>query len=485
MLEGSQIFFWALIFYVAGIILGNFFASWPLAFFILLLVSIILAVASNSYLRILFIFLACLFFGLWRFQMALPDYADQTKIYHYNSSTVEFSGQVTEAASSLGWQNLTVAAQTLSATKGRPTVSGKVKISAPLYPEYRPGDVLKISCRLEDYRQTENTGYANYLFKENTFSTCGFAQLRYLSSHYSVARFLFQLRGYAKERINLTLKEPAAAIINGMLLNDTKNIPPNLNQLFSRLGLTHIIAISGSHLVIIIYLLLELLIFFGLNRLQAFWPAVGFIVFYVALVGAPASAVRSAVMAILMMYAQKIGRLSDNKNLLVLAAATMSLFNPKVLLFDVGFQLSFLAVVGLSYFSGTLKQWLKFIPEKFDLREIIAATASAQLLTYPLIIYYFGGFSPYSLLANVLILPIVPLLMGIAILNLGVALVWIFGGQIIGILTMLMVAYWLKVSELLVGLPGSYWQVTLPWWVLLSIYGLIGCGYYFLHRKRT
>jgi competence protein ComEC len=89
----------------------------------------------------------------------------------------------------------------------------------------------------------------------------------------------------------------------------------------------------------------------GLARPKAFWVAFIGIVIYVVMIGFPASAVRAAIMGILAIYAQKIGRSSSMMSLIVLAAAIMLALNPLLLLYDVGFQLSFLAVIGLIYFS--------------------------------------------------------------------------------------------------------------------------------------
>jgi competence protein ComEC len=144
-----------------------------------------------------------------------------------------------------------------------------------------------------------------------------------------------------------------------------------------------------------------------------------------------------------------------------------------------------LAVVGLSYFSGPIKNYLVFLPEQFDIRGITSATLSAQLLTYPLIIYYFSGFSPYSLLANLLVLPVVPFLMGWGIFNVSVAVVSLWLSRLLGLITAILVAYWVELSKFISLLPGSYLTISFSWPWLVLIYGLIGWCYLRLAKKKS
>jgi competence protein ComEC len=256
-----------------------------------------------------------------------------------------------------------------------------------------------------------------------------------------------------------SIGEPAGAVMAGMLLNETKEIPPDLNVLFSNLGLTHIVAISGSHIVVVMSIISAILMWLGISRPRAFWPSVVAVVFYVLLVGSPASAVRSAIMAIVVMYATKIGRLSSVGNALLLSAVLMILVNPKILLFDVGFQLSFVSVCGLAYVGPRLAEKLKNLPELGPIKEIVVATFSAQIMVWPLTIFYFGNFSIVSLLANVLILPMVPLMMTWGIVNLAISAIWLQAGIWLGLVSYFLVGYWISVAELLAKIPGAYWKI--------------------------
>ena len=129
--------------------------------------------------------------------------------------------------------------------------------------------------------------------------------------------------------------------------------------------------------------------------------------------GAEASVVRAAIMGLLLLLADKIGRVYDFKNAVTAAAVGMVLWNPKILAFDIGFQLSFAALLGIVYFRPYLVKWLKMkeVSGFLNWRDHFLNTTSAQIAVLPLLIYHFSFFSPFGILANVLILEFIPITM--------------------------------------------------------------------------
>src|SRR3989344_107249 len=221
---------------------------------------------------------------------------------------------------------------------------------------------------------------------------------------------IFSVKEKFEKSVGLSIPEPNASFINGILLGSRQNIPDDLKEAFNKTGTTHILAISGYNIMIISWAVLGGLIYFFRRRV-AFWISVGIIIVFVILTGASASVVRAAIMGLLLSFASGYGRLYDQKNSIILAGAIMIWFNPFVLVFDIGFQLSFAAVLGLIY----LYPWLDYKAHKLSelggMKELVLMTLSAQVAVAPLLIYYFGGFSPISLPANILILPFVPVAM--------------------------------------------------------------------------
>ena len=243
---------------------------------------------------------------------------------------------------------------------------------------------------------------------------------------------IFSIKNNFESAVARSIPEPNASFINGILLGSRQNIPDDLKEAFNETGTTHILAISGYNIMIISWAVLTgLVIFF--RRKTAFWLSVITICAFVVLTGASASVVRAAVMGLLLLFAQGYGRLYSPKNSIVFTGAAMVYFNPFVLKFDIGFQLSFAAILGLMYLYPYLNSKLNKVPKLGTLKEITLMTLSAQIAVAPFLIYYFNNFSLVSLPVNVLILPFIPAAMfvgfisglaGMAFLPLGQAVGW-------------------------------------------------------------
>lgn len=326
------------------------------------------------------------------------------------------------------------------------TMDERVLITTNAFPRQEFGDRLSIKGELEFPQNFTGFDYITYLKKDGIRTTIFYPKEIETSDidlkrgekvKIIIYRSIFSLKNKFQNAINLSIPEPNAAFINGILLGTRQNIPDHLKDAFSKTGTTHILAISGYNIMIISWAVLAGLIWFFKRRV-AFWISVAVIILFVILTGASASVVRAAVMGLLLSFAHGYGRLYDQKNSIILAGATMIWFNPMVLVFDTGFQLSFMAVLGLIYIYPWLdhklyKIW-KLVPILFstksklqnrgssisqsnqdDLREIgsglkelFLMTLSAQIAVAPLLIYYFGKFSLWSLPANILILPFIP-----------------------------------------------------------------------------
>ena len=220
------------------------------------------------------------------------------------------------------------------------------------------------------------------------------------------------------ERSRLALAERSQEIIGGqeqalfaaMVFGYTDNLSAETKEVFNRTGTRHLIAISGMNLTIVAALAFSFLIFVGFWRRWAFYVALAGVVLFVLLVGAPASAVRAGIMAGLFLLSRHLGRLAEAWRLLLLAAFLMVILNPRVFVFDLGFQLSFLAVLGLIAFTPFFERLLQFIPLE-PLRQLISMSLAAQVTTWPLIASTFKTFSVIGPLANIVTVPLMPLVM--------------------------------------------------------------------------
>jgi len=294
-----------------------------------------------------------------------------------------------------------------------------VLITTDRYPEYKYLDTIKITGNLETPQETDDFSYKNYLMKDGIYSVMFYPKIELISKarNYNFFTFIYEkllfLKQKVRESIQYNFSPPQSSILEGTILGDNGAMSNDLKNKLNITGLRHIIAVSGTHVVILSSIIMYLLIMTGLNRGNAFYFAIAFLCFYIILIGFPASGVRAGIMGGLYLLAQKLGRQSMGIRVIVLACAAMLLFNPLLLFYDVGFQLSFLAVIGLIYLDPIFTKIIKIFTKKKaeNVVKIVSTTFAAQVFTLPILIYSFGNISFVSPITNLLIAPAVSGLM--------------------------------------------------------------------------
>lgn len=197
-----------------------------------------------------------------------------------------------------------------------------------------------------------------------------------------------------------------AGYMKGLIIGLADELEPEKYAQFTNLGLTHILAISGSHVAINVGLIFGLLRLCRVTRETSMLVVMCFIPVYVLLTGFTPSVIRSGIMSLLGLYLLRRGLLKDGLNVLSAAAMLMLLWDPYYLL-NVSFQLSFAVTAGLIIFVPKLMPFFNGLPRR--IRGAVAITIAAQLVSFPLTIYYFNQFSLLSLAANMAIVPLVSL----------------------------------------------------------------------------
>jgi len=175
-------------------------------------------------------------------------------------------------------------------------------------------------------------------------------------------------------------------------------------------------------------------------------------------------------MGILVLITQQTSRFYEAKNSIIFAAALMIALNPKLLRFDIGFQLSFLATFGLIYIAPIIEERLKNLKEFLKLKESLITTLSAQLMVLPIILYNFKKISLVSIPTNVLILPTIPITMFFGFLTGILGIIWIKLGQISGLITWLLSEYQISISKILASIPFSSKNLSISWSLILLFY---------------
>lgn len=294
------------------------------------------------------------------------------------------------------------------------STEGKFLLNTSIYEEYKYGEVLKINCELERPKNFDDSfDYQMYLAKDGIFYECKKPKIEKLDKNEGNKIYftLLEVKNKFNKNINRLIPAPESGLLSGLILGGSNQLSKEIKDNFSRTGMTHIVAVSGYNVTIIAEYLMILGIFLGLWRPQAFWFAVFGIILFVVITGLSASAVRAGLMGILLIWAMKNGRLTNAGNAILFSGGAMLIANPLLLRWDIGFQLSFLATIGIIYLYPFFGNYLVKKHKVFGISEILFLTISAQIFVLPIIIFNFQTLSLISLLANILILPIIPFTM--------------------------------------------------------------------------
>ncbi|MDO8591161.1 MAG: ComEC/Rec2 family competence protein [bacterium] len=324
--------------------------------------------------------------------------------------------------------------------------NGKILVKTGLYPRYNYGDTLKISGKVEVPESRiggTDFDYKNYLAKDGIFWISRYPEIELLnkSKNHEFYGILFAVKNSFINQINEILPEPQSSFLSALLVGARRSLPESLTEAFVKTGTSHIIAISGYNISLIGAILFNTLGFLLVPRKFIFWITTAVIILFSLIAGAGASVIRAAVMGTLLLVSKREGRFYNMANVIVLAGAAMLFFNPLLLRYDAGFQLSFLATLGLVYLSPYFETLFVKLSNVFSFRSNLAATLSAQLATLPVIIFSFGRLSVFSVPANIMILPAIPPTMFFGFLAATVSFISIKLGSFLGLIAWFLLSY--------------------------------------------
>ncbi len=355
----------------------------------------------------------------------------------------------------------------------------RVLAKASLYPRFEYGDELQVNCKL---KKPDGMYYA----RQGAFLFCERPDITKIASdkgNFLMAKIL-ALKHIVAERVNRLWHEPQASFMAGLLYGYRGGLG-DLNDLFNRTGVTHIVAISGYNISIIAMVLCTICVQLYIPRKKAFWLVSTGIVLFVIFTGAGASVVRAGIMGLIVLFAKQIGRMSQAGRVLVFTAVLMCLQNPLVLVWDAGFQLSFVATLGLVYLSPIVEKRLLWMPTKFGLRESASSTLSAISATLPLILYQFGRLSIVAPIVNVLILWTIPYIMLTGFLAVIGSFIFYPLGKLISWLALLGLDYIIEIVKWFGSFSFAAVDLTIPAWLMFGLY--IGMIYLVIQKydKKT
>ncbi|WP_235775434.1 ComEC/Rec2 family competence protein [Paenibacillus sinensis] len=280
--------------------------------------------------------------------------------------------------------------------------------------KWKRGDRVRVDGALElpatarnfdgfDYREYLRSRHIHWLLKASgTASVTVEAPAGF--GFRSVLRWSDSVRSGIGGELERLFPARDAGYLKGLIIGMQDELDPDTYKQFSRLGLTHILAISGMHVAVYAGVLLYVLTRIRLTRETALTLTMLFLPVYVLLAGAGPSVIRAGLMSMIALYAARVGILKDGLHVLCLAGWLMLLWEPYYLL-NVSFQLSFLVTAGLIVFVPLAAPLLARLPRRPG--SAVAVTLTAQLVSFPLTIYYFNQFAMLSFAANFILVPFI------------------------------------------------------------------------------
>ena len=319
--------------------------------------------------------------------------------------------------------------------------------------------------------------YINYLRKDGIFYVMSFPEIKIISSGNgnSVKSFLFSIKNKFLEKINFAIRNPENILMGGLILGEKSSFNEDFKKAFIDTGTIHIVALSGYNITIVSSYFMKLFVFLPQNF--AIGMGILVILLFILMTGGGSTALRAGIMATLALYARASGRNYDVARALLLAGVLMVLFNPFVLVYDVSFQLSFIATLALIFFTPKIEKYFSWVPKNFGLRDIVSVTFAVYVFVLPFILYKMGNLSLVALPTNVLILPFIPFTMLLGFITSFLGLIHYVLAVPFGFISYLILHYILGVINFFAHIPfASLIIPNFPLWLTLLIY------LYFIYR---
>ncbi|MFH1404733.1 MAG: ComEC/Rec2 family competence protein [Patescibacteria group bacterium] len=416
----KTLFLWCSVF-IFGVALGPLFLFLPESVFLvpLVLFIILLALVRKQTIAVL-LFSAIFFsFGAFRYYLSEPT-PNSILVSERTGQTMSIKGAVVaevekqENHSRIIIDNIYVVNE---------RVEGKIQVWTSRYIDVQHGDTIVFACKLEAPKPIESFAYDKYLQTKGIYALCFYPEniIVKKTEEFSFVGSILDFKSKAIKRINLILHEPHSSFATGLLFGGNSALSKDIQDDFSRTGTSHILAASGFNVSLFVYVFLAWIITTRFGRKRGIILTAILILIYVFAAGATPAVIRAGIMASLFLVGKLVSRKPYLPNILLFTAALMLLFNPKILLWDVGFQLSFIATASILFVAPVWEKRFLWIPNFLELRKSFVGSLGAILFTLPIVIWHFGAVSIVSVFANLLVLPFVPIALGVIVISLFVS----------------------------------------------------------------
>lgn len=360
----------------------------------------------------------------------------------------------------------------------------------PLYPRFAIGDTVHVTGKVSlpdtiyPHGDTKSFDYESYLRTQNVGSQMLFPKLEVIDDQpHTFAHMLGRLREHMVENMNHAIRAPASSLASGMLFGD-QSFPKELKDVFRTAGLSHIIVLSGFNIALVISFVMLMLRRLPLTiRIVA---AFLFVIMFVCMVGAEPSVLRATVMSCISLLAVLVGRQYAAHQALMISFLGIIMYEPYALLHDVSLHLSFLATAGIVYGAAFIDTLLTLRISYPSFRELLTTTLAAYVTTLPYLMYTFGSVSVYALIANVLVLPLVPAGMLLSFLTLCMSFVAPSVTPLFGYVTSMLLDAIIALARAVTLLPFATVGVEISFSTMCLLYVCMIVGsLWYVHTKKN
>jgi competence protein ComEC len=408
--------------------------------------------------------------GSWRYQVIQPTLHSVSMIADKEMRTLE--GTIVRIQESEYGIRLTLNDIVAQGRK----FEDRILVRVPLFSESSLGERVSIDCALKRPEPFEGFAYDRYLAAKDIQATCSTREVPFVLEDergiwMAFLRTVYGINRFSIAMIDRVFPDPHAQLLAGLLLGDDA-FSEVWSERFLRTGTSHIVAASGSNVALVVMLVLGGMFRACISRKYATAFALFGILCFVFLAGAESAVTRAGIMASFVVISRVLGRASSVRNVLLCTVCIMLFDEPRILRDDIGFQLSVLSTIGLIFWANTFIEYVSFVPERFGLREGFATTLAATLATLPVTLFSMGQISFVGPLANLLVLPLLPLAMGLGTLATIVGMVHGEIGRWIAF-----PAWWILDTILMIlrELSSlSFVYVEVVWWKV--VFGVLGVG---------
>lgn len=483
---------WISLSFILGIVLASILSlpiwAWTLvaAIFFLLFLFLrnrTLQIASFIFPPLSLILPIFLFLGSAYYQFRQPN-IDAFHIAFYNDRNYDLfvTGSLAEPPDYRdSYTNLKLKVDAVDTGSGDMPVSGFILVRVEKNQSYQYGQYIRVRGQLKTPPADEEFSYRDYLARDGIHSympTVEVTELPGNGGNFIVAQ-VYKFKSQLLVKTYRLYQDPEASLFAGILFGVDTGLPRKLQDAFKNTGTAHIIAISGFNIAIIAGIFFSIFKHFTNERLGAAIAVVG-IFMYAFLVGGDAAVLRAAFMGSISLLARQLGRRNMGMNALMAVALIMALINPLVL-WDVGFQLSFFATLGLILYAEPFSNFTSNLIAKISkhdtstfariVNENVILTLAAQLTTIPIMAYHFKRISLISFIANPFILPVQPAVMIVGGLAVFTSLIIQPIGQLIAWIAWPFASYTIRVVEFFNRVPnGTIFLGDSSVWLVLSFY---------------